>query len=172
LALGVTAFCEGDCIFLAGWEADLPRAQWPQLSTDKMVFPIPGNLDLPGGWQLQVDSADDPEIIQDKMLENSHPYRVWVDLGEQKPTHLQVRVRRPGDRFCPLGMGEHSIKLSDFMINEKIPQRARAMWPLLCLEDDIVWVLGYRLAHPNRLTQTTRRAWCLQLSRVGENTAN
>jgi tRNA(Ile)-lysidine synthase len=172
LALGVNAFCEGDRFYIAGWEADLPRAQWPQLSADEMVFPIPGKLNLPGGWQIQVDRVDDFEIIQHKVLENSHPYRVWADLGDQESTHMHVRSRRPGDRFCPLGMGEHSLKLSDFMINEKIPQRARARWPLLCLGDEIVWVPGYRLAHPYRLTQTTNHAWCLQLTRVGDQAAN
>ena len=37
---------------------------------------------------------------------------------------LSVRCRQPGDRFQPLGMGH--TRVSDFMINEKIPQRARS----------------------------------------------
>ena len=34
------------------------------------------------------------------------------------------------------------MKISDFMINQKIPQRARAGWPLVCYGDEIVWVTG------------------------------
>jgi tRNA(Ile)-lysidine synthetase-like protein len=44
----------------------------------------------------------------------------------------KVRARRPGDRFEPFGMDGHTMKLSDFFINEKLPQRAREAWPLLC----------------------------------------
>jgi tRNA(Ile)-lysidine synthase len=53
-------------------------------------------------------------------------------------------------------MEGHSQKISDFFINEKLPQRARARWPLLCSEDVVVWVPGYRPAHPFRLTAGTR----------------
>jgi tRNA(Ile)-lysidine synthase len=79
-----------------------------------------------------------------------------------------MRARRPGDRFEPLGMGGRSMKVSDFFINEKLPQRARDAWPLLCSGDTVVWVPGYRLGHPFRLTRETERVVYFSLARTGD----
>ena len=57
---------------------------------------------------------------------------------------LTVRSRRPGDVFCPSGMGGRHKKLQDYLVDEKIPRRIRDRVPLICSGDDIVWVLGYR----------------------------
>ncbi len=70
---------------------------------------------------------------------------------------LILRPRRAGDRFQPLGMDGKSIKLKDFFINVKLPQRARDRYPLLCMGDEIIWVPGYRPAHPVRVTNITQR---------------
>jgi len=74
-----------------------------------------------------------------------------------------VRPRKDGDRFQPFGMNGHSQKLSDFMINQKIPRRARKAWPLVCSGEVIVWVPGYRPAHSFELTQMTKAALTLIL---------
>ena len=77
----------------------------------------------------------------------------------------ELRTRREGDRFEPLGMNGQVMKLSDFFINAKLPQRARDRWPLLCMGDIIVWIPGYRPAHPFRLTENTRQVLYFALMR-------
>jgi tRNA(Ile)-lysidine synthase len=89
-------------------------------------------------------------------LENSDPYQAWLDLDQLK-TPLIVRSRRPGDRFQPLGMGGHSIKISDFMINARLPRQARAHWPLVLSGSEIAWLPGFRVGHPFRIRETTLR---------------
>ena len=82
------------------------------------------------------------------------PDQIWLDADAlQMP--LRVRVRQPGDRLRPLGMGGKRIKLSDLMINLKLPQRSRAAWPLVCAGEEIVWVVGCRSSDAARLTETT-----------------
>jgi tRNA(Ile)-lysidine synthase len=61
------------------------------------------------------------------------------------------------------------MKLADFMVNVKLPRRARDRWPVICAGDDIVWVPGYRLGHPFRLTKNTTKVIFLSLE--GEATA-
>ncbi|MFQ5617257.1 MAG: tRNA lysidine(34) synthetase TilS [Anaerolineales bacterium] len=78
---------------------------------------------------------------------------------------LQIRTRASGDRFQALGMQGHSIKLSDFMINVRMPRRARSRWPLACSEGAIVWLPGYRLGDPCRVTKDTRNVIHLRLFR-------
>jgi len=62
-------------------------------------------------------------------------------------------------------MDGHSIKLSDLMINEKLPRRARVDWPLVCCAEQIVWVPGFRLAQPFRVSETTTEALKMKLTR-------
>ena len=57
---------------------------------------------------------------------------------------LIARVRKPGDQIRPMGMNGHSIKITDLMINLKLPKQARANWPLVCSGNEIVWVPGYQ----------------------------
>ncbi|HEY9152089.1 MAG TPA: tRNA lysidine(34) synthetase TilS, partial [Anaerolineales bacterium] len=70
---------------------------------------------------------------------------------------LELRVRRDGDTFEPLGMQGHSQKLSDFFTNGKLPPRARPRWPLLCAAEKIIWVPGFRPADSFKLKQTSRK---------------
>jgi len=57
---------------------------------------------------------------------------------------LSVRNRRPGDRFCPSGMGGKTKKLQDYLIDAKVPGRQRDRVPLLFSGPDLMWVMGYR----------------------------
>ena len=77
-----------------------------------------------------------------------------------------VRPRREGDVFKPLGMGGQTVKVREFFINSKIPKRAREKWPLVCLEDQVVWIPGLRIAHPFRITGKTKRLLKLTLRKT------
>ena len=71
-----------------------------------------------------------------------------------------------GDVFSPLGMGGQTIKVKDFYINLKIPRRARPHWPLVCAGEQVVWVVGYRIAHPFRITEETKRILHLEIKKL------
>jgi tRNA(Ile)-lysidine synthase len=57
---------------------------------------------------------------------------------------LVVRRWKDGDYFYPLGM-EGKKKISDFLIDLKIPVFDKERIWLLCSEDKVVWVIGLRL---------------------------
>ncbi|MFQ3611503.1 MAG: tRNA lysidine(34) synthetase TilS [Fimbriimonadales bacterium] len=69
---------------------------------------------------------------------------------------LSVRPWRPGDRFQPLGMTE-SKKVSRIYIDRKLPTAQRALHPLLCDDEGIVWIPSYTIAERVRITPATRR---------------
>ena len=92
----------------------------------------------------------------------------WLDLKSIE-LPLIVRSRKEGDSFQPFGQHGHSQKISDFMVNQKIPQRVRKDWPLVCSGNEILWVTGYRPAHSHQVTEETEFAVRLSLERVDRN---
>ena len=165
--MGIRAFVEDDCLYVATWEANLPNVQWPQIDTaaEAAEFQIPGEMELLNGWRLQSVYVRDPDSARRQALENHDPYRAWLDLGDGgtgEATFI-LRTRYDGDQFQPLGMGGKSTKLSHFMLNQKMPRRARAGWPLICVGDEIAWVPGYRIGHGYRMRQKTSGVFYLHL---------
>jgi tRNA(Ile)-lysidine synthase len=71
------------------------------------------------------------------------PETAWLDAGSVR-WPLYLRFWKDGDRFYPLGLGG-SKKLQDFFVDSKIPERERRRVPLLCDQEKICWVAGYRL---------------------------
>lgn len=167
LIAGLKLLSESGCIWVAEWSADLPADDWPQILAGESKLSLPGSIRLAGNWQLFAEKISSKKLIDDPILENNEPYQVIIDL-ESIQTPLLVRARREGDRFLPFGMGGHSVKLSEFMINEKLPQRARTGWPLVCSGEQIAWIPGFRIAEPFRIKDSTQLAVKLKLIRYDE----
>ncbi len=165
LVAGLRLFWEGDQLWLASWEADLPGQDWPQLPPGvQLSLPVPGGLTLPGGWQLTAERLElTPERLAEA-LSNPDPYQTWLDTSNL-PLPLTVRARQPGDRLQPLGMNGQSVKIADLMVNQKLPRRARLRWPLVCTAETIVWVPGLRASHSYRLLPTSPITCHLQINR-------
>ena len=168
LAGGLRLFIEGEKIHLAAYEADLPFAEWPQVSEQLLVSSEQLSVGgepylLSGSWQLTCDAV--LMNVDHWQLITGDPSSAWLD-ADLTESELRVRTVRAGDRFQPLGMSGASVKLQDFFVNIKLPRRARANWPLICVGDEIVWVGGLRLAHKFRVTEKTRRVLKLGLQKV------
>jgi tRNA(Ile)-lysidine synthase len=65
-----------------------------------------------------------------------------------------VRKRQKGDYFV-LDQDGHRKKLSDYMINEKIPARLRDRIPLLAKESEVIWLVGGRISATVKVTKDT-----------------
>jgi tRNA(Ile)-lysidine synthase len=168
LISGLKLLTDPGKIWIAEWEAELPPAEWPQVAEEEITLEIGGKVKLQAGWQLSAKKVSKTILQEQKSWENQDNYKVWVDLNQiQLP--LLIRARREGDRLQPFGMDGHSLKLSDFIINEKLPRRAREWWPLVCSGEQIVWVCGYRSAHPFRITTTTTEVVEIKLTRIDED---
>ena len=120
---------------------------------------------LAGGWRFAVDLLE-PDEWSPGQPPPTPPsaWSVYIDAGRLTEAP-GVRARRPGDRFRPLGLGGHSTKLADFMVNNKVPAEQRGRWPLVVSGDDIVWVAGLRLDEGYRVTPETRRVVRLRFQR-------
>jgi tRNA(Ile)-lysidine synthase len=157
----------GDLWFLSP-SGVLPEDNFPRLQKGASYqVKTPGSIDLPGGWRLSARWVDDISAARVQAKANRDPYQAWVDAGVLDNRTLVLRTRQPGDRLKPLGLGGRSQKLSDLFVNEKMPARARELWPLVVVDNDLVWVPGYRLGDPFRLTPQTVQVIYLSLEKGG-----
>ncbi len=91
-----------------------------------------------------------PRIIQKKRED----YAI-ADLGEVG-FPLEIRSRRSGDLFQPLGQKVPS-KLKDFFIHKKVPRERRDAWPLVFSGKELVWVSGLAVSENAKITDKTHR---------------
>jgi tRNA(Ile)-lysidine synthase len=73
---------------------------------------------------------------------------------------LILRSWKAGDYFFPLGMTS-SKKLSDFFIDNKIPNSEKLAIPILCEQDGanehVIWICGYRLDERYKIDPSTKQ---------------
>lgn len=74
---------------------------------------------------------------------------------------LEWRGWQAGDEFIPLGMTGHK-KVSDLLIDEKIPVFEKKQVTVLVSDNRIVWVVGIRISQEFCLRPKTKRAWKLE----------
>jgi tRNA(Ile)-lysidine synthase len=132
-------------------------------SRQAMPVEIPGTTPIPDSdWVLEAESLAtwDADAIA-----AAGRWQAYVD-EDRLPSPAVLRTRQRGDRFRPLGMGGHTVRLSELMINLKVPAAWRDHVPLLAAGSQIVWVCGHRLSHDFAVTPRTRRAVKLYFERV------
>ena len=113
--------------------------------------PVPAFEEL---FEARVGTPEDTAITPDAR-------RAFLDYHTLR-LPLKVRYWQEGDSFQPLGMKGRK-KLSDFFVDQKIPLHLKQRIPLLLSGDEIVWVAGYRIAEPFKITPATKKIYELRL---------
>ncbi len=97
--------------------------------TDAVPVLLPGVTTAPGMNGMLYAVMDDKD--------NAAGARLVLPAG----CTVTLRTRRAGDRWQPLGMQGHSVRLKDWMINRKIPYYLRDLIPLLLVDECIAAIL-------------------------------
>jgi tRNA(Ile)-lysidine synthase len=159
LASGLILLKEQDTLYLTFDLANLPLNDFAQMGDSAIPIIFDEKPVRFGDWILTAQCLSfTPE------LKNADPFQVTLDaalLGE----NLTLRTRRAGERFHPLGMSGKSMKVKDFMINVKLPKRARENYPILYMGDEIAWIPGYQPSHLFRVTEKTQSVVLLKLEK-------
>lgn len=165
---GLFLLREENWLYVTADEGALPRDQWPQMDPglDAVRLSIPFDFTLASGWRCSASRCSLADAELARPWSDTDAFEAWLDASIL-PGELELRVRREGDRFEPLGMQGHSQKLSDFFVNVKLPARARERWPLVCAGDEVIWVPGYRPAHSVRLQHNSTQILHMILLRPG-----
>ena len=86
---------------------------------------------------------------------SADPHIAYLDL-EKLHFPLVLRNWEKGDWFVPLGM-KGKKKLSDFMIDKKIPLNLKKRIMVLLSKDSVAWIAGHRIDDRFRIDSKTRK---------------
>jgi tRNA(Ile)-lysidine synthase len=112
-------------------------------------------------------------LLKTKRVNKSHvkinkkPTLEFVDTAKLSGAPLVVRTWREGDRFQPLGM-EGEKKVSDFLIDQKVPLDKKAGILVVADGDRIVWVCGMRLDDRFKIEEGTEHALRMEIVPASE----
>jgi tRNA(Ile)-lysidine synthase len=101
--------------------------------------------------------ADDVSFDSDRNTE--------IIDGEKSGNRLVVRYWKKGDYFKPLGM-ENRRKLSDFFIDLKLSTASKRAIPIVCNQDKIIWIAGFRLDDRFKVTENTKTFYKLEMKKI------
>lgn len=100
-----------------------------------------------GAWEISIERSTAKEIL---------PSSIVATLDADKIKFpVTWRYWQPGDSFYPLGM-KNRKKLSDFLIDRKIPLADKNGISVLESEGEIIWVVGYRIDDRCKITPGTK----------------
>ncbi|MEP7285959.1 MAG: tRNA lysidine(34) synthetase TilS [Chloroflexota bacterium] len=102
------------------------------------IYTLPGSV-----WQLHVEQLSSASLPPTQ-VQDSDPLSVILAMPSIIAIHgpLQLRTRQYGDRFKPHGLHGQTQKLSDTLINLKVPARWRNGLPLLVINNEIAWFVA------------------------------
>lgn len=98
-----------------------------------------------------------PDFVIDKSSD--------IALLDADKIHFPLTLRHwhHGDRFYPLGM-KGSKLLSDFFVDQKFTEaQKKNVFLLVSADNQILWVIGYRIDNRFRITNTTKKVFVCRL---------
>lgn len=123
------------------------------------------SMDIGGSYVINGLKIELKPTDLEKVKFSANPSIEFIDMDSLRGG-LRARNWRAGDRFRPLGMSGE-IKVSDFLINEKVSLFDKGEIVILCDEEKIVWICGRRLDNRVKIEPSTRRVLKLTISPIG-----
>jgi len=152
----------------AGRKVSLPDGFFAQRERDTIILrrppgqrqqlPGPVGLRVPGTtrfgpYRIDARILDATRIELSAITNKTDPFIERLDFDSIKPP-LTVRVRRPGDRFVPLGQRSEK-KVGKFLTATKVPDNLRLRTFVIEDVETILWVCPLRISDRAKVTERT-----------------
>ena len=115
---------------------------WPSCAEEGVIDTRQPSVTVWGAYRLKV--AFSRGVTQRPAQMGTWPVEAFFSQRKVAGRSLGIRGYQAGDRM-PLNHGAGTKKIQDIFIDAKVPRAYREMWPLVTLEDQIVWVPGYQV---------------------------
>ena len=86
----------------------------------------------------------------------------YFDINKLK-FPLTLRKWKQGDHFYPFGM-KGKKKISDFLIDNKVPLYKKDEVYVILSADEIIWVIGYRISDNFKIDSSTERSYIIKVN--------
>ena len=107
------------------------------------------------------------EVIENKKKEKFTKNNLIKLFNYDKiEKEILIRYRKDGDKIIPLGMSG-SKKVKDIFINSKVPREERDNTPILCFDDKISWIVGYKTSQLFKIDSDTKMILKITVNRKG-----
>ncbi len=118
------------------------------------VLAVPGKTHV-AGREIEAGILQGDEVDAAKLTADKGPFIEYLDLDRVKLPVL-VRMRRPGDRFQPLGMAGEK-KVGKFLTTAKVPRDLRERILIVADREKVIWVYPVRISEQAKITGGTHR---------------
>jgi tRNA(Ile)-lysidine synthase len=156
---------DGKTRFLSLYKNCLRLIDGPKAPPTKESIPVavPGVNTMPDiqrtfkalPWQA-------PEKIKVIPIRPNDTQQVFVDLSAFLDKPLELRTRRPGDKFHPIGMST-PLRVKKFLINRGIPRFERDQLLMLAHGKQILWIPGLGISQEIMVKQNLPPTHLLKL---------
>ena len=75
-----------------------------------------------------------------------------------------MRYKKEGDKITPLGM-KGSKKIKKVFNENKIPVNQREVTPLICIDDEVAWIIGYGISDKFKIDADTKNILQIEFRR-------
>lgn len=104
--------------------------------------------------------------IADKLPYKLAKNQQILDYDKLEGKELSVRNRKFGDKIAVYEDGREK-KLKDYFIDKKISRNERGKIPLLCADNEIAAVIGYRVSEKYKINKDTEKGLVITYEREG-----
>ena len=119
-----------------------------EIQQQKILLKIPGETQTPWGtFTTKIIFNENQSIPQKK-------YTKWLSY-DKITTGICLRTRQSGDFLIVNRQGGHK-KLKSYFTDEKIPAEKRNQIPLLTVEQEVIWITGYRISEGYKVEKNTK----------------
>lgn len=116
---------------------------------------------------IEILSMDEYKTIKPSPTSGAFDYDVIKARGER----ILLRSRRDGDRIEPIGM-KGAKKVKNIFIDKKVPVDRRWKIPLLCVDNDVIWIVGYHKSRKFQLRGDTENVLFVSFDKYEEAKMN
>ncbi len=155
----IVAGVSGKLFYSDLYELNLDRDQFI-IREKESFFYEDAKLRIPGITIIGNKWIDADVVVGNEIEDPSDQCVAYLDL--KKLSKLTITHWEEGDTFYPLGM-KGKKKVSDFMIDSKIPLTLKKDVLILKSEGEIAWIVGYRIDDRFKVTRETQKMLRLQL---------
>lgn len=129
---------------------------------DKQVEPVDELILIPG--KTCVKALDSwLEAVVEERTDGMEPYKdIESQVFEQFFDYekcgmgINIRTRKDGDIFKPY-RSNGTKKLKEYLIDHKIPREIRSKLPLIAKNNEILWIVGYKISDKFKVTENTKK---------------